>query len=262
MGNKAITVTLITGASGGIGEEMARQSADAGENLLLVARREEQLRQLKRELEEKHSVSVDFLSLDLTETGAVDKVLEYVETENLVVDTLISNAGFGGQGYFHEIDWDRHAAMIQLNVTALTELSRRVLPGMVERGHGRLLHVASTAGFIPGPLQAVYYATKAYVVSFSQAVDEEVRDQGVTSTVLCPGPVDTGFASEAGLESSPMFDRASTPEQTARAGLRGMRMGKLVATEVPSMVFFLRRIVQHIPSRFLLRLVKRMQAVD
>lgn len=218
---------LITGASGGIGREFARLHAAHGGDLIIVARREEALEALKTELEAAHGVNVRVIAADLSVPGAAAEV--HAALDGAQVDILINNAGFGGHGPFHEQDLSRNRAMIALNVGALTELTRLLLPGMMARGHGRILNVSSMAGFLPGPLMAVYYATKAYVISFSQALAEETRGAGVSVTVLCPGPVRTGFAETAGMQGVKVVAHGVAPERTARAGYRAMLRGHRVA---------------------------------
>ena len=171
----------------------------------------------------------------------------------------MNNAGFGGHGYFHEREWAKDNAMIQLNVVALTELTRLFLPGMVQRKRGRILNVASTAAFIPGPLQAVYYATNSYVVSFSQAVDEELRSLGtnVTVTALCPGAVATEFVSASDLEGNDLWKNAKSPASVAKVGYNAMKRGKLVAINELSLSFMLNWIIPFLPRRMVLRMSRR-----
>ena len=250
---------LITGASSGIGKEFARLHATHGGDLVIVARRGQELEELKRELESKHKVSVRCVALDLTAPGAAQQLFDQVTADGVAVEYLINNAGFGGHGYFHEREWAKDHAMIELNVTALTELTRLFLPAMVERKRGRILNVASTAAFIPGPLQAVYYATKAYVLSFSQAVDEELRSLGanVTITALCPGAVATEFVSAGDLEGVDVFKNARSPASVARVGYQAMKKGKLVAINELSLSFMLNWIVPFLPRRMVLKLSRR-----
>ncbi|MEM9305209.1 MAG: SDR family oxidoreductase, partial [Pseudomonadota bacterium] len=169
------TTALVTGASGGIGLELARLHASKGGDLVVVARSADRLEALRAELEEKHGVSVSVIARDLAEPDAAEAIFAETEAAGVEIDVLMNNAGFGLHGAFHEQQWGRVQAMMQVNMVALTALTRRYLPGMVERGRGRILNVSSTASFLPGPLQAVYYATKAYVTSFSQAIAEELR---------------------------------------------------------------------------------------
>lgn len=247
-------VALITGASSGIGKELARLHASKGGDLILVARRQQALDELKQELEDQHGVSVHCISIDLTETSAPKNVFDVIQDLGVEIDYLINNAGFGGHGYFHERDWEKDQAMIQLNITALTELTRLFLPAMVARKTGRILNVASTAAFIPGPLQAVYYATKAYVLSFSQAIDEELRsiNANVTVTALCPGAVATEFVAASNLEGNDLWKNAKSPESVALVGYKAMMKGKLVAINQWSLKFMLNWIIPFLPRRMVL----------
>jgi short-subunit dehydrogenase len=213
---------IVTGASSGIGLELARLLARDGHDVVLVARSEERLAALAGELPGARS-----LPLDLSDPAAPAKL----EAEVPSADVLVNNAGVGTYGPFAAADLGRTMAMIQLNVSALTELTHRYLPGMIERGAGRVLNVASTAAFQPGPLMAVYYATKAYVLSFSEAVGEELRGTGVTVTALCPGPTASGFQAEAAMESSRLVAGRRLPSSAAvaEAGYKAMLAGKPVA---------------------------------
>jgi|GEM_PF-4616938 len=177
---------LITGASSGIGAELARKHAKKGGNLILVARRKELLETLKQELEQQYSVSVLAICKDLNQPDATHEL--YEQTKDLNVEILINNAGFGLLGAFDQAEIDKIESMIHVNVMALTTLTRLFLPDMLRRNSGKILNIASTASFMPGPLQAVYFATKAYVRSLSWALSEEVRNSSVTVTTLCPGP--------------------------------------------------------------------------
>ncbi|MEL7163102.1 MAG: SDR family NAD(P)-dependent oxidoreductase, partial [Bacteroidota bacterium] len=179
-------VGLITGASSGIGKELARIHAEKGRDLVIVARREAELNELKRELEDEHGVQVHVIAKDLTEILACDEIHDEMVMANITVDYLFNNAGFGGRGIFHEQKWELLSGMIDLNVKALTELTHLFLPGMVARGRGKILQTSSTAAYMPGPLQAVYFATKAFVNSFSWAIASEVEGTGVTVTTLNP----------------------------------------------------------------------------
>ena len=250
---------LITGASSGIGKELARLHAARGGDLVIVARREQELEELRQELESRHGVSVRCISLDLTAPNAAQQLFDQVVSEGVEIHYLMNNAGFGGHGCFHEREWVKDEAMIQLNVVALTELTRLFLPGMVERKRGRILNVASTAGFIPGPLQAVYYATKAYVVSFSQAIDEELRSicANVTVTALCPGAVATEFVAASDLEGNDLWKNAKSPASVAKVGYTAMKKGKLVAINELPLSFMLNWIVPFLPRRMVLRMSRR-----
>lgn len=225
---------LVTGASGGIGEELARQLAAQGINLLLVARREERLQTLAHELGEAHGIQAFALALDLADPGAAAEIERECQFRGLSIDFLINNAGFGDFGEFAASDLGKQLDMIQVNITTLTELTWRFLPGMLERRRGRVLNVASTAAFMPGPLMAVYYASKAYVLSFSEALHEEVRGTGVYVTALCPGPTETGFVQRAQMQQSRLIPNAHasgsvlSAEEVARQGLEAMFRGDSV----------------------------------
>lgn len=221
---------LITGASGGIGYELAKLFARDGYNLALVARSGDNLNQVAGELQGKFGVTVKTIALDLTTAPAARFLFDQLQRERVVVDVLVNNAGFGVLGEFVEIAEEKILGQIQLNVTALTHLTRLFLPGMVERRGGKIMNVASTAAFQPGPLMAVYYATKAYVLSFSEALANEVAGTGVVVSCFCPGPTDTGFQKRAGMENSRIFKKigAMNVEAVARDGYRGLMAGKTV----------------------------------
>ena len=222
-------VTLITGASAGLGEGFARALAAQKRNLLLVARREDRLAALAVELAERHGVAVETFAVDLGDPNAGEMLMAEVATRGLVIDALINNAGFGARGPFVEIDLVEQRRMIGVNCTALMELCHRVLPGMIERKRGGILNVASTASFQPGPWMAVYYATKAFVLSFSEALHEEVKAQGVKVAALCPGPTRTEFADVAGMRDSALFTRfAVSPDAVVRDGLAALEHNRAV----------------------------------
>ena len=191
---------LITGASGGIGYEFAKLLAKDCNTLVLVARSKDRLKEIKKELETASPISVIVVAQDLSEPDAAEKIFRRLESEHIIVDILINNAGFGDHGAFVETDWRKEEKMIAVNISALTEMTKLFLKGMVERKSGRILNVASTAAFQPGPFLAVYYASKAYVLSFSEVIVNELKGKGVTVTALCPGPTATGFALAARME--------------------------------------------------------------
>lgn len=228
---RAGETVLITGASAGIGAELAREFAPESARLVLVARRRERLEALAKELTETHGVAVEVVACDLARQGAADELIAELERRDLVVDLLVNNAGFGARGDFATLDRERQLSMIQLNVTTLVALTHALLPGMIERGRGAVLNVASTAAFQPGPYMAVYYATKAFVQSFSEALHQELAGTPVRVTSLCPGATSTEFAGIADLENSLLFRHAAVPPgPVARAGRRAVRAGR--ATEV------------------------------
>jgi short-subunit dehydrogenase len=221
---------LITGASGGIGYELAKLFARDHHNLVLVARSADKLTQVATELQ-THGVTVKTVALDLAAPPAPKFLFDQLQREGVVIDILINNAGFGAFGQFAQMPEDEIVGQIQLNITALTELTRLFLPSMVQRHSGRIMNVASTAAFQPGPLMAVYYATKAYVLSFSEAITNELRGSGVTVTCFCPGATHTGFAKRAGTEQSRLFKQlgAMNAEKVALDGYRAVMEGRGVA---------------------------------
>ena len=220
---------LITGASFGIGLELARIFAREGHNLVLVARSADKLRQLASELEKAHGTRSLILATDLTEPGAAAYVLDQTTRANIRVDVLVNNAGFGQYGFFVDNDLEECLRQIQLNVTTLTHLTRLYLPGMIERKEGRILNVASTAAFQPGPLMAVYFATKAYVLHFSEGLANELEDTGVTVTCLCPGATATEFHKRANATGMRLLRMGSMDAHTvAEDGYRALMAGKPV----------------------------------
>jgi short-subunit dehydrogenase len=252
-------VALVTGASGGIGEALARQLAIAGHDLVLVARSEAKLRSLADELAATHGAATSVLTIDLVAPGAVEAVVAQLQGRR--VDVLVNNAGFGDYGPFAEADPAKIAQMVRLNVATLTGVTRALLPAMVIAGHGRVLNVASTAAFMPGPLMAVYYATKAYVLSFSEAINEELRGSGVTVTALCPGPVATGFQVGADMATSKLVKgkRLMTADRCAAIAVKGLLRGKpvVVTGAMNKLQAFSPRLM---PRRMVPGVVRRAQA--
>jgi len=219
---------LITGASGGIGYELAKLFAKDHFNVVLVARSAPKLMQFADELQRQFSVSAKAVPLDLTAAPAPQFLFDQLQREGIIVDFLVNNAGYGVLGEFAKVPLEENLGQIQLNVTALTHLTKLFLGPMIERHSGKILNVASTAGFQPGPLMAVYYATKAYVILFSEALANELSGSGVTVTCLCPGATDTGFQGRAGVADTKLF-RAIRPmdaKTVARDGYRGLMAGK------------------------------------
>jgi uncharacterized protein len=227
MGSKT---ALITGASGGIGYELAKLFAKDRYDLMVVARSGDNLNQIAAELQREFGVSVKTVVLDLAAEHAPNSLLGRLEGDGTGVDVLVNNAGFGAFGEFAGMAEEEILGQIKLNVTALTHLTRLLLPGMLERRNGKIMNAASTAAFQPGPLMAVYYATKAYVLSFSEALANEVAGTGVVVSCFCPGPTDTGFQKRAGMENSRVAKKigAMNAETVARDGYRGLMAGKTV----------------------------------
>jgi len=217
---------LITGASSGIGLDLARLMA-RDFDLILTARNQSRLEHLAKELQDQHGNRVHVIPGDLARPEAPEEIFAEIKQRSLQVHVLVNNAGFGGYGPFAETGLQAELDMIQVNITALTQLTQLTLPGMLERKRGRIMNVASTAGFQPGPLMAVYYATKAYVISFSEAIANELKDSGITVTCLCPGATETEFAKRADMEKSRLFKIGRMrSEDVARAGYRAMLRGK------------------------------------
>jgi short-subunit dehydrogenase len=242
---------LVTGASSGIGLELARSFVHDGADFVLVARRRDLLENLAGEL--RHAgADVRILPADLSEPDAPEKIFEELGGEDAGVDILINNAGFGARGSFAELDEQRQAAILQVNITALTRLSRLFLPQMIRHGRGGILNVASTGGFQPGPYMSVYFATKAYVLSFTEALAEETRNTGVTVTCLCPGVTVSEFHRVAGTEQMAMMKFGAAPAaRVAELGHRAFRAGRVVVIDG----WFNRLLVQSL--RFSPRLVVR-----
>ena len=220
---------LITGASAGLGEGFARALAAEGKALILVARRADRLEALRAELVARHDVAVEVIVADLAAPDGLAEVMRAIAVRGLTVDTLINNAGFGTRGAFADADAAAQLGMVDLNCRALVALAHAVLPGMVARRSGGILNIASTAAFQPGPWMAVYYASKAFVLSFSEALHEEVRGSGVHIAALCPGPTRTEFADVAGMHDSALFERlAGDVDAVVRDGLAALKANRAV----------------------------------
>lgn len=250
---------LITGASSGIGLELARLFAAAGADLILVARREDRLGEIADELRANHDAIVRVLPVDLSRPSSAVAICEVLESSRVEIDILVNNAGFGARGAVAELPIARQMELLQVNVGSLVELTRRLLPGMIERDRGGILNVASTASFQPGPYMAVYYASKAFVLSFSQALTEELRRTGIRVTCLAPGPVDTGFAAVAGVEDTPLFRfGVLDASHVAWAGYQGLRRGKSLV--VPGLRNkFTATAVRFLPRAWIARIAGKLQ---
>jgi uncharacterized protein len=221
---------LITGASSGLGLELAQLFAADKHDVVLVARRRDQLEALATRLAAERGVVAQVISADLADPGAPQRIVDELKRLNLEIEFLVNNAGFGTTGPFVDRDLLRELAMVQVNVTSLVHLTGLLLPGMVARRSGRILNLGSTAGFQPGPFMAVYYATKAFVNSFSEALAYELRGTGVTATVSCPGATATEFGKVSGNDQARLFQRRvmGAPEVAAHA-YRAMMAGKAMA---------------------------------
>lgn len=222
---------LVTGASGGIGLDIAELLASEGMDLILVARKGRKLRHEQDRLSGKYNVSVSIIATDLSQIESAEKVYEEVHSRCLAVDYLINNAAFGVYGEFRSTDWSTEAEMLNLNMITLTHLTKLFLQDMLGRGGGKIMNVASTAAFQPGPKMALYYASKAYVLSFSEAIGNELKNSNVTVTALCPGPTKTGFQSAAGIQESRLVKGRKLPDskEVAAYGLKAMMKGKALA---------------------------------
>lgn len=210
--------TLVTGASSGIGLHLARQFAAAGHPLVLVAQHREELDLVRAQIEEEHGVQARVFALDLAADGAIDALVDGLG--DLEIDVLVNNAGQGQRGHFVDVPLETHVHILRTNVEAVLRLTARLLPGMLASGRGGLLNVASIAGYEPGPLLAVYHASKAFVLSWSEALATELADTRVSVTTLCPGPTDTDFFRKADMQNSRVFQQASlmSPQEVARIG--------------------------------------------
>lgn len=226
--NKA---TLITGASSGLGLEFARLFAKAGHNLVLVARNEEKLNSLKNELETKYCIQIYVYAKDLSQIDSALDVFNYTIEKNIFVDTLINNAGFGDYGKFSDSCLRKQTDMIQVNITTLIQLCHLFIKPMIEHGSGNILNMSSIAGFQPGALMSTYYATKSFVLSFSEAISVELKGTGVSVMAFCPGPTKTGFEEEANLDTSGLFKnlKNSSAKEVAKYGYKKMSQKKVLA---------------------------------
>ncbi len=222
---------LITGASNGIGLELARIHASKGGDLVLVARNKSKLDELKNELEKEFKIVVYTIGKDLSAINSAREVYDETNNQNIQIDILINNAGFGDFGLFAETDWNKESEMIHLNISTLTLFTKLYLQDMVKRRSGKIMNLASTAAFQPGPMMAVYFATKAYVLSFSEALSNEVSSKGVSVTALCPGPTTSGFQTAASMDNSKLFNNKNLPtsKEVAKYGYNAMIKGKTVA---------------------------------
>jgi short-subunit dehydrogenase len=251
---------VITGASTGLGREFARVCARDGYDLVLIARSEPKLEELAAEITQTTSRAVRVITKDLSIPDAPREIFDEVTSAGLPVELLINNAGFGLVGRFWELDEEQQMEMVQLNVGALTHLTRLFLPGFVQRRRGQILNVASTAAFQPGPLMSVYYATKAYVVSFSEAVHNEARDYGVTVTALCPGPTKTEFHKRAGSTNTNLFKSRNVMDAAtvAQIGLAALKKHKalVIAGRMNAVLAFLTRFA---PRQFTASMARRFQ---
>jgi len=255
-----MATALITGASNGIGLELAKIYASKGNNLVLVARNVLKLNEIKAELEKQYKIKVLNIGIDLSMPNAAQEVYNQTTANNIQVDYLINNAGFGDFGMFTETDWNKELQMINLNITTLTQFTKLYLRDMVKRGKGKIMNLASTAAFQSGPTMAVYYATKAYVLNFSEAIDNEVRSKGVTVTTLCPGPTESGFQAASAMEESNLVKGRKLPsaKEVAQYGYDSMMKGKVVAIH-GIMNWIMAQSVRFFPRAAVVKITRKMQ---
>lgn len=250
---------LITGASSGIGFELAKIHASKGDNLVLVARSIDKLNQLKTEIEAQFKVNVYNIEKDLSVINSPLEVYEEIKQNNLQIDYLINNAGFGDIGNFSTTRWEKELRMINLNITALTQLTKLFLNDMLVRKQGKIMNVASTASFQPGPMMAVYFATKSYVLHLTEAINAEVKGSGVSLTALCPGPTESGFQAAAEIEQNMLFNKKNpTSKEVAEYGYKSMMNGKAVAIH-GFKNYLLANSVRFTPRNWVVAITKKMQ---
>lgn len=246
--------TVVTGASSGIGAEMARVFSGIGHNLVLVARRRGKLEKLAEELRQRDGGIVEVIEVDLSKQKAPKALFDAISEKGIEVHTLVNNAGYGLGGTFVDLPLDDQLDMMNVNMTALTKLCHLFLPGMIARGEGGIINVSSLAGFLAGPNMAVYYASKAYILSLSEGLHEEVKKHGVTVTALCPGPTDSEFSDRAGVSDTKLFKRRTmTAEAVARIGVEGYRAGHAIV--VPGAMQRLAAQIARLSPRFATRRV-------
>ncbi len=251
---------LITGASGGIGYELAKLFAQDGYNLVLVARNAQKLTQIADDFKQKYGIAAKVIAKDLAIPTSPEEIFTELQQESIKIDALVNNAGFASYGLFHEIDMTSELQMIQVNVVCLTHLTKLFLKDMVKQGSGKILNLASTAAFQPGPLMAVYYATKAYVLSFSEAIANELEGTGVTVTALCPGPTESGFQQRAAMEDSKLVSgqKIMDAETVAKIGYRSLLEGKTVI--IPGVKNkIMAESIRFTPRKMVTKLVRNMQ---
>lgn len=253
--------TLITGASSGLGYEFARLARSENRNLILVSQDFQRLTDAKERLLSEHpgTAEIECLTLDLSDISNLSEISDHLKKKQVFVETLVNNAGFGDYGLFQKSDLEKQLKMINLNVTMLTALTHLVLPDMIQKKHGKILNIASTAAFLPGPLMSVYYSTKHYVLTFSESIHEDLRGSGVSVTAFCPGPTATNFAKNAQASKIGIFSRKlPTAERVAAVGWEAMKSGKAIslADFSSSILVFMTRLF---PRSLQRRVVKKAQ---
>ncbi len=251
---------LITGASMGIGLEFAHVFAKNGYHLYLVARSADKLENLAREISGKYKVNVDFQAIDLSKPDVAKEIYEETKRKNIAIEVLVNNAGFGDFGMFYQTDWKKEKQMIALNITTLVDLTKCFVKDMMERKSGKILNLASTAAFQPGPTMAVYYATKAFVLSFSEAISNELEGTGVTVSCLCPGPTESNFMATANLLESRLVKGKKLPssKEVAEYGYKAL-MNKEVVAIHGYVNYLLANAVRFLPRFIVRKLVRFIQ---
>lgn len=251
---------LITGASGGIGYELAKLFASDRYNLVLVARSEQKLNQIAQEFKDKFGISVTTIAKDLSISTSPEEIFKELQQQSIKIDVLVNNAGFATYGLFSETNLETELQMMQVNMVCLTHLTKLFLGDMLKQREGKILNIASTAAFQPGPLMAVYYATKAYVLSFSEAIANELQGTGVTVTTLCPGPTESGFQKRADMEQSKLVSdqKIMDAETVAKIGYRGLMNNQTVV--IPGLKNqLLAQSVRVTPRKMVTKIVRKMQ---
>ncbi len=251
---------LITGASSGIGRALAHIHAQKQGNLVLVARSADKLEELKEELEEKYKIAVTLIVKDLSRQESAEEIYNQLKKRGIEIDYLINNAGFGGVGLFYERPFEESIRMINVNVQTLTSLTHLFLADFVRRNSGKILLISSIAALMPGPLQSVYFATKAYVSSFGNALVEELKTLPVTVTTLLPGPTETQFGRISGMDKTALFYRPATVERVAQTAYKAMLKGKRnTMTGVSFFQRILLNIIPFFPKKIVLALTYKLQ---
>jgi uncharacterized protein len=255
-----MATALITGASLGIGLEFAKIFAAAKNNLVLVARNEDKLKSLSAELQNTYGITVKVIAADLSNMDEVQKVYDICKAENITIDYLVNNAGIGVFDFFVDADWNKTAQMIDLNIKSLTKMCRLFIPDMVARKSGKILNVASTAAFQPGPTMAVYYASKSYVLFFSEAIYNELQGTGVSVTCLCPGATESGFQQAAAMEESNLVKGKKLPTSKAVAefGYKAMMKNKMTVIH-GLMNTIMATSIRFTPRKLVLKIVRKIQ---
>jgi uncharacterized protein len=254
------TTVLITGASSGIGYELTKLFAEDGYNLVLIARSGDKLAEIANDLQKKYGITVNVIAKDLSLASAPEEIYTQLQSESIEIGILVNNAGFASYGLFKDTDLNSELQMIQVNMTCLTHLTKLFLKDMLEEGYGKILNVASTAAFQPGPLMAVYFATKAYVLSFSEAIANELEGTGITVTALCPGPTESAFQQRAAMENSKLVkgQKIMDSQTVAKIGYRSLMEGKTVV--IPGIKNqILTQSVRFAPRKIVTKIVRTMQ---